>query len=83
MVVAEPLAEESPLWDVPNLYISSHCSTSPDRFFANLYAIFRENLRRYLDGSPLLNETDARISAEPETGTETGSGSGSGSGSGG
>jgi phosphoglycerate dehydrogenase-like enzyme len=64
------LAEDSPLWDVPNLYISSHCSTSPDRFFANLYAIFRENLRRYLDGSPLMNETNARIGTEPETGAE-------------
>ena len=61
VVVAEPLAQDSPLWDVPNLYISSHCSTSADRFFANLYALFRENVRRYLDGSPLLNEVDARI----------------------
>ena len=61
VVVAEPLAEDSPLWDVPNLYISSHCSTSPDRFFANLYALFRENVRRYIDGSPLLNEMDTEI----------------------
>ena len=64
VVVGEPLAEDSPLWDVPNLYISAHCSTSPDRFFANLYALFRENVRRYLDGSPLLNETDTAIGAE-------------------
>jgi phosphoglycerate dehydrogenase-like enzyme len=61
VVVAEPLAEDSPLWEVPNLYISSHCSTSPDRFFANLYALFRENVRRYLDGAPLINEMDTRI----------------------
>jgi phosphoglycerate dehydrogenase-like enzyme len=70
VVVAEPLAEDSPLWDVPNLYISSHCSTSPDRFFANLYALFRENMRRYVDGSPLMNETDTRIGTE--SGTEAG-----------
>ena len=61
VVVAEPLAEDSPLWDVPNLYISSHCSTSPDRFFANLYALFRDNVRRYIDGSPLINEMDSTI----------------------
>ena len=61
VVVAEPLAQDSPLWDVPNLYISSHCSTSADRFFANLYALFRENVRRYLDGSPLINEVEARM----------------------
>jgi phosphoglycerate dehydrogenase-like enzyme len=64
VVVGEPLTEDSPLWEVPNLYISSHCSTSPDRFFANLHGIFRDNLRRYLDGSPLINETDAGIGAE-------------------
>jgi phosphoglycerate dehydrogenase-like enzyme len=61
VVVGEPLAEDSPLWDVPNLYISAHCSTSPDRFFANVYTLFRENVRRYLDGSPLINETDTAI----------------------
>ena len=68
VVVAEPLAEDSPLWDVPNLYISSHCSTSPDRFFANLHALFRDNVRRYIDGAPLVNETDTRIGTESETG---------------
>jgi phosphoglycerate dehydrogenase-like enzyme len=61
VVVAEPLPADSPLWDVPNLYISSHCSTSPDRFFSNLYALFRENVRRYIDGSPLINEMDTAI----------------------
>jgi phosphoglycerate dehydrogenase-like enzyme len=61
VVVGEPLAENSALWDVPNLSISAHCSTSPDRFYANLYALFRENVRRYLDGSPLINETDTGI----------------------
>jgi phosphoglycerate dehydrogenase-like enzyme len=61
VVVAEPLAEDSPLWEVPNLYISSHCSTSPDRFFSNLYTLFRENVRRYIDGSPLINEMDTEI----------------------
>ena len=67
VVVAEPLGEDSPLWEVPNLYISSHCSTSPDRFFANLYALFRDNVRRYLDGSPLVNETDTGIDTESDT----------------
>jgi phosphoglycerate dehydrogenase-like enzyme len=63
VVVAEPLAAESPLWEVPNLYISS-----PDRFFANLYALFRENLRHYLDGTPLVNEMDTDTGAGAATG---------------
>jgi phosphoglycerate dehydrogenase-like enzyme len=68
VVVEEPLAGDSPLWEVPNLYISAHCSTSPDRFFANLHALFRDNVRRYIDGAPLVNETDTRIGTESDTG---------------
>jgi phosphoglycerate dehydrogenase-like enzyme len=52
----EPLPASSPLWDVPNLYISPHSATSPDRFWANLHALFRENVARYLAGEPLRNE---------------------------
>jgi phosphoglycerate dehydrogenase-like enzyme len=67
VVAAEPLAEDSPLWEAPNLYISAHCSTSTDRFYTNLYSLFRENVRRYLDGSPLINEMDTRIDTESDT----------------
>jgi phosphoglycerate dehydrogenase-like enzyme len=52
----EPLPASSPLWDVPNLYISPHSATSPDRFWANLHALFRDNVARYLAGEPLRNE---------------------------
>ena len=58
VVVGEPLGADSPLWDVPNLYISPHSATSPDRFWANLYEIFRDNVRRYLHGEPLNNPMD-------------------------
>ncbi len=57
----EPLAESSPLWDVPNLFISPHSATSPDRFWANLYELFRSNLRRYIDGEPLQNLVDTKV----------------------
>ena len=62
VAAAEPLPAESPLWGVPNLYISAHCSTSPDRFWSNLYTLFRDNVRRYLEGAPLLNEMEAGLS---------------------
>jgi phosphoglycerate dehydrogenase-like enzyme len=52
----EPLPSSSPLWDVPDLYISPHSATSPDRFWANLHALFRDNVGRYLAGEPLRNE---------------------------
>jgi phosphoglycerate dehydrogenase-like enzyme len=59
----EPLPPASPLWDVANLYVSPHSATSPDRFWANLHALFRDNVARYLAGEPLRNEVDARIGA--------------------
>jgi phosphoglycerate dehydrogenase-like enzyme len=54
----EPLPAEEPLWDAPNLQLSPHCSTSPDALFANLHALFRDNLGRFLQGRPLRNEVD-------------------------
>lgn len=65
VVPVEPLDPKSPLWDVPNLYVSPHSATSPERFWPNLYGLFRENLRRYLAGEPLLNEVDTEVSATP------------------
>lgn len=59
----EPLDGSSPLWDVPNLYISPHSATSPDRFWSNLHELFRDNLGRYLRGEPLRNEVDPRTGA--------------------
>lgn len=59
----EPLPETSPLWDVPNLYISPHSATSPDRFWANVHTLFRDNVARYLAGEPLRNEVDPRTGA--------------------
>jgi phosphoglycerate dehydrogenase-like enzyme len=61
VVADEPLADTSPLWDVPNLFISPHSATSPDRFWANLHELFRDNLTRYLTGAPLINLTDTTI----------------------
>jgi phosphoglycerate dehydrogenase-like enzyme len=57
----EPLASDSLLWDVPNLLISPHSATAPDRFWANVHELLRENVRHYLAGEPLRNEVDARV----------------------
>jgi phosphoglycerate dehydrogenase-like enzyme len=61
----EPLPIESPLWDVPNLYISAHSATSPEHFWANLHELFRENVRRYVTGQPLKNEVDSGTGLTP------------------
>jgi phosphoglycerate dehydrogenase-like enzyme len=56
VVRQEPLPADSPLWSVPNLLISPHSAAAPDEHWANVFALFVDNLRRYLDGEPLLNQ---------------------------
>ena len=56
----EPLAEDSPLWDLPNLLITPHTAALTDRLWERHYSLFSENLRRYLSGEPLLAVVDKR-----------------------
>jgi phosphoglycerate dehydrogenase-like enzyme len=56
VVRQEPLPPDSPLWSVPNLLISPHSAAAPDEHWTNVFALFADNLRRYLDGDPLLNQ---------------------------
>lgn len=56
VTAVEPLPEDSPLWDAPNVYISAHCSTEPTRFFESAHRVFADNVALYLSGQPLLNE---------------------------
>jgi phosphoglycerate dehydrogenase-like enzyme len=53
----EPLPASSPLWDVPGLHLSPHCSTDPSNYVDDLVDLFADNLRRYLAGEPLRNVT--------------------------
>ncbi len=57
---AEPLPATNPLWAAPRLRISAHCSSVPGEMFPTLHRVFRDNLRRYLDGEPLAGEVDLR-----------------------
>jgi D-2-hydroxyacid dehydrogenase (NADP+) len=54
----EPLAADSPLWDVPNLLITPHTAALTDKLWERHYALFSENLRRYLSGAALLAGVD-------------------------
>ena len=54
----EPLPEDSPLWDVPNLIITPHCAGHAPNRARRLTEFFCENLRRYLTGEPLTNVVD-------------------------
>lgn len=52
----EPLPPESPLWDMPNVFLSPHNSAAADGNNLRVYEIFRDNLVRWMRGAPLVNE---------------------------
>ena len=54
----EPLPSDSPLWDVPNLYVSAHSSVSVDRYLDDVFDLFADNVTRYVTGEPLRNVVD-------------------------
>ncbi|MAG31173.1 MAG: oxidoreductase [Deltaproteobacteria bacterium] len=56
----EPLDPGSPLWDIPNVYISAHSSVSVDRYMDDTFEFFFENLQRYRAGEPLHNVIDMK-----------------------
>lgn len=56
----EPLPPEHPLWDVPNLVLTPHCSGSSPQTHDRLWALLTENVRRFAAGQPLLNVCDKR-----------------------
>jgi phosphoglycerate dehydrogenase-like enzyme len=50
----EPLPAESPLWKLENLLITPHTASLTEKLWHRHYALFSENLRRYLALEPLL-----------------------------
>ena len=54
----EPLPSDSPLWDCENCLITTHCAGASQHRPRLVYEVFRDNLRRYVQGEPLLNVVD-------------------------
>ena len=54
----EPLAADSPLWDLPNVLVTPHSMSTAYDENATLVDLFCDNLRRYLAGAPLRNLFD-------------------------
>lgn len=54
----EPLSPDSPLWDLPGVYVSAHSSVSVDRYMDDVFELFVENLGRYQRGEALRNVVD-------------------------
>ena len=55
---AEPLPQDSPLWEAPNLVITPHIAGDTGHYTDLVAELFAENLRRYLADEDLLNVYD-------------------------
>lgn len=53
---AEPLAGDSPLWDMPNVIVTPHNSAAAAGNDARVMALFLDNAGRWLAGHDLVNE---------------------------
>jgi phosphoglycerate dehydrogenase-like enzyme len=54
--VTEPLPDDSPLWDLPNVIITPHSSATTTATFEGAAEIFLANLGRFVHSEPLHNE---------------------------
>ncbi len=57
-VNTEPLPPESPLWSLPNIFITPYTSGHSPKSKQRSIALFIDNLKRYQAGEPLRNVVD-------------------------
>jgi phosphoglycerate dehydrogenase-like enzyme len=54
----EPLPADSEFWSLDNVLITPHTAAVTEQLWDRHYDLIVENLRRFLDGQPLLNQVD-------------------------
>lgn len=54
----EPLPPSSPLWAMENVFLTPHIAGFAEKMWERHYALYSDNLRRYLAGEPLLWRVD-------------------------
>ncbi|MBC6435544.1 D-2-hydroxyacid dehydrogenase [Nostoc sp. HG1] len=60
-VFTEPLPPENPLWSLPNVFITPHCSSNSPRVKERSLALFLDNFTRYHQGQPLRNIVEQTV----------------------
>lgn len=60
VLATEPPPPASRLWDTPKVILSPHCSGISRQARARVWAMTKENVRRFVDGAPLVNVCDKR-----------------------
>lgn len=56
----EPLPQDSPLWDMPNVIATPHMAGSAANYTERVFSILAENIERFLKGEVLKNVVDLR-----------------------
>jgi phosphoglycerate dehydrogenase-like enzyme len=51
----EPLPQDSPFWDMPNVIVSPHSASTTDNENKLITALFCQNLKLFLARKPLIN----------------------------
>ena len=54
----EPCPKENPLWDFPNVILTSHSAGQSQRYRQRAIQLFIDNLHRFVKGEPLANIVD-------------------------
>jgi phosphoglycerate dehydrogenase-like enzyme len=54
----EPLPKGHPLWKCEDVIITPHIAGGSDKIRARMVATIRENIRRFVEGRPLVNVVD-------------------------
>jgi phosphoglycerate dehydrogenase-like enzyme len=54
----EPLPQDNPLWDLPNVIVSPHSASTVAAENGRIVDIFLDNLQRFREGRPLRNQFD-------------------------
>jgi phosphoglycerate dehydrogenase-like enzyme len=54
----EPLPDAHPLWTMPNAIVTPHVAGISPRFIERSVELCCDNLRRFLDGQPLVSVVD-------------------------
>ncbi len=69
VIDVEPLPEDHPLWDLPNVVITPHNSGDFIGWREELVDLFAENFARWVDEEPLSNVVDTSLGYVPSTGS--------------
>ncbi|EUC48789.1 hypothetical protein COCMIDRAFT_33859 [Bipolaris oryzae ATCC 44560] len=56
----EPLPEDDPLWDAPNVLITPHCSGASDVYVNRAFQLLIENIKHERSGGQLINEVNRK-----------------------